>query len=180
VTPVSGPVVIEPFDPARHDRAGFSSGTDQVDNFLKKSANKLSKADNLRVFAMVDAAGALIGFYAMNAHAIDYTDLPARLARTRPGNGCIPAAFISMIGVDSRYQGRGYGGDLLVDCLSRILRASGEIGVAVVMLDILDCGDPVLVAKRTRLCQSYGFIALASNPLRLFLPLATFRALLQD
>jgi len=166
---------IEPFDPDRHDRAAFASGVDAVDNFLKKTANKLARADNLRLYAMTDAAGALIGFYALNAHAIDYAELPGKYARTRPGHGSIPAAYISMIGVDARHQGRGYGGDLLVDALTRVVQAADAIGIAVVILDVLDDGDPVQVARRKALYESYGFQPLPSRPLRLFLPLATVR-----
>jgi ribosomal protein S18 acetylase RimI-like enzyme len=170
---------IESFDPDRHDRAAFASGVDAVDNFLKKTANKLARADNLRLYAMTDAAAALIGFYALNAHAIDYAELPAKYARTRPGHGSIPAAYISMIGVDARHQGRGYGGDLLVDALTRIAQAADAIGIAVVILDVLDDGDPVQVARRKALYESYGFQPLPSRPLRLFLPLATVRQLLR-
>lgn len=170
--------IIEPLDPEKHDRAAFSCGLEQVDNFLKRTANKLAKADNLRVFVMTTPDGDLIGFYALNAHAVDYTDLPGKFARSRPGHGSIPAAYISMIGVDQRHQSKGYGGDLLVDALTRITRIADDIGIALVMLDVLDCGNPVMVQKRKTLYASYGFAALSSNPLRLFLPLATVRNLL--
>lgn len=169
---------IEPLDPARHDRAGFSCGIEQVDNFFRKTANKLTKADNLRVFVMSDAEGEILGFHALNAHSVDYGDLPPRFARNRPGHGQIPAAYISMIGVDERHQGHGYGGDLLVDSLTRIARAADAIGIAVAMLDVLDCGDPDQVERRKRLYQGYGFIPLPSHPLRLFIPVATVRVLL--
>jgi ribosomal protein S18 acetylase RimI-like enzyme len=177
-SPRLGSTWIEPFDPARHDRTAFSCGVDAVDNFLKRTANKLAQADNLRLFAMTDVAGALIGFYALNAHAIDYADLPARYARTRPGHGSLPAAYISMIGLDARHQGHGYGGDLLVDALTRIAQAAEAIGIAVVILDVLDDGDAGQVARRKSLYDGYGFQPLASRPLRLFLPLATIRQLL--
>lgn len=170
--------IIEPLDPEKHDRAAFSCGLEQVDNFLKRTANKLAKADNLRVFVMTTPDGDLIGFYALNAHAVDYTDLPGKFARSRPGHGSIPAAYISMIGVDQRHQGKGYGGDLLVDALTRITRIADDIGIALVMLDVLDCSNPVMVQKRKTLYESYGFAALSSNPLRLFLPLATVQNLL--
>lgn len=170
--------IIEPFDPEKHDRTAFSCGIEQVDNFFKKTANKLSKSGNLRLWLMTDAKGGLIGFYAINAHSVDYQDLPPRYARTRPGHGQIPAAYISMIGVDQGVQGKGYGGDLLIDCLGRLAQASQALGVAVVMLDVLDCGDPEKVQRRLALYRGYGFEPLASNPLRLFLPMATVRALL--
>jgi ribosomal protein S18 acetylase RimI-like enzyme len=169
---------IEPFDPERHDRAAFACGVEAVDNFLKKTANKLARADNLRLYAMTDPSGALIGFYALNAHAIDYAELPSRYARTRPGHGSIPAAYISMIGVDARHQGHGYGGDLLVDALTRITQAADAIGIAVVILDVLDDGDAEQVARRKLLYESYGFQPLPSRPLRLFLPLAAVRQLI--
>lgn len=171
---------IEPLDPEKHDRAAFSCGVEQVDNFFKRTANKLVTADNLRVFVMTAPAGDVIGFYALNAHAIDYSDLPAKYARTRPRHGGIPAAYISMIGVDSRHQGKGYGGDLLVDGLARIASAAENIGIAVVMLDVLNCGDAERVAKRKALYEGYGFTPIPSNPLRLFLPLATVLTLLKS
>jgi ribosomal protein S18 acetylase RimI-like enzyme len=170
--------IIGPLDPQKHDRAAFSCGVDQVDNFFKKTANKLVNADNLRVFVMTTPIGDVIGFYALNAHAVDYGDLPDRFARTRPGHGSTPAAFISMIGVDLRHQGAGYGGDLLVDALTRIARAAESVGIAVVLLDVLDDGIPGNVARRKALYESYGFAPLPSRPLRLFLLLATVRRLL--
>ena len=169
---------IEPFDPDRHDRAAFACGVETVDNFLKKTANKLARADNLRLYAMTDADGALVGFYALNAHAIDYAELPAKFARTRPGHGSIPAAYISMIGVDARYQGRGFGGDLLADALTRIALAADAIGIAVAILDVLDDGGAETVARRKALYEGYGFQPLPSRPLRLFMPLATVRELI--
>ena len=170
--------LIEPFDPDKHDRTAFSCGVEQVDNFFKKTANKLANAGNLRVHVMTAPDGVVIGFYALNAHAIDYQDLPAKYARTRPAHGSIPAAFLSMIGVDQRYAGQGYGGDLLVDALLRVARAAEHMGIAVVVLDVLDDGNPHLVERRMRLYAGYGFQVLPSNPLRMFLPVGTIRQML--
>jgi hypothetical protein len=174
------PYVIEAFDPARHDRAGFSCGVAAVDNTFKKTANKLAEAGNVRLFVMVSADQALIGFYAINAHAVDYVDLPKRFARARPGHGSIPAAFIAMIGRDQRYSGAGFGGDLLVDALRRIAQAADSLGIAVVLLDVLDCGDSHRTARRKALYESYGFQSLPSNPTRLFLPLNAIRNLMAE
>lgn len=98
--------IIEPFDPARHHRAAFLCGIEQVDSYFHKTANKLAKADNVRLYAMVAPDGTVIGFYALNAHSVHYGDLPAKYARTRPAHGSIPAAYISLIGRDQRYRGR--------------------------------------------------------------------------
>lgn len=172
--------LIEPFDPDRHDRAAFSCGIEQVDNYFRKTANKLAKAGNVRLYVMVAPDGSVVGFYAINAHAVHHDELPKRFSRARPSHGSIPAAYISMIGRDGKFRGQGFGGDLLVDALRRIARAADQVGIAVVMLDVLDCGDPARVARRKALYEGYGFTALVSNPLRLFLPVATVRALLSE
>jgi GNAT superfamily N-acetyltransferase len=170
---------IEAFAPNRHDRAGFDCGVDAVDNFFRQTASKLNRANNTRVFVLCgDTSPELIGFYAINAHSVDYQDLPKRFARARPRHGHIPAAYISMIGVDQRHAGHGWGGDLLVDALIRIAGASKQIGLAVVMMDVLDCGDAALTDKRLSLYMRYGFQALPSHKLRLFMPVETIRKLL--
>ena len=174
----SPPNIIAPLDPDKHDRAAFSCGVEQVDNFFKRTVNKLASAGNLRVFVLTAAEGDLIGFYALNAHSVDFAELPPKYARTRPGHGSIPAAYISMIGVDGRYQGQGFGGDLLVDGLRRIANAADNVGIAIVMLDVLDCGDETKTTKRKALYEGYGFAPLPSHPLRLLMPLATVRKLL--
>ena len=85
-----------------------------------------------------------------------------------------------MIARDRRFSGSGFGGDLLVDAMRRIAAAAEGLGLAVVMLDVLDCGDLERVARRKALYESYGFTPLPSNPLRMFLPLATVRALIEE
>lgn len=170
--------VIEPLDPVKHDRAAFFCGVSQVDNFFKKTANKLSKADNVRVYTMTDDGKSVIGFYAINTHSIHYSELPEKYAKTRPSHGNIPAAYISMIGRDEKYKGGGYGGDLLVDCLKRIAGIAEQIGTAVVLLDVLECGDAERTKRRIDLYTGYGFQTLPSNSMRMFLPVATIKGLL--
>ena len=179
-TASGGKNTIELFDPDKHDRTAFSCGVEQVDNYFKKTANKLAKADNARVYVMTAPGGAVVGFYALNAHAVGYSDLPAKYARTRPAHGSIPAAFLSMIGVDQRFAGQGFGGDLLVDALLRVAQAAEMAGIAVVVLDVLDDGNPELVERRAKLNAGYGFQPLPSNPRRMFLPMATVRKLTED
>jgi ribosomal protein S18 acetylase RimI-like enzyme len=83
-----------------------------------------------------------------------------------------------MIGRDQRHSGSGFGADLLVDALRRIAQAADSLGIAVVLLDVLNCGDPGRTARRQSLYESYGFQPLPSNPSRLFLSLNVIRELL--
>ncbi|WP_311789049.1 GNAT family N-acetyltransferase [Ferirhizobium litorale] len=170
--------IIEPLDASRHDRAAFTCGVEQVDNFFQKTANKLQKSDHFRVFVMTQNGGPVIGFYAINSHAVDYTELPKRFARDRSGHGSIPAAYISMIVRDSKFADAGYGRDLSIDCLTRIARMSDDIGTAIVMLDVLDCGDAERTERRVKLYKEYGFQPLPTNPMRMFIPFATIKKML--
>ena len=164
---------VEAFDPARHDRAAFGSGVAAVDNYLKGTANKLAKAGNVRLWVMTDEDQRLAGFYALNAHAVQYTDRPPRYARTRPGHGSIPAAFIAMMGRDARFAGQGVGALLLADALMRIERAASTLGIAVVLLDVLECGDPIRTQSRRSFYEGFGFASLPSRPERMMLPVKT-------
>lgn len=180
VSDISRPLKFEPFDPEIHDRTAFSCGVDQVDNYFRKTANKLQKAGNVRVSVLLDADEQLLGFYAANAHSVDYGELPKKYARARPSHGSIPAAFISMIGVDQRYQGNGLGGLLLVEALKNLARASETLGIAVVLMDVLDCGNEEATKRRLDLYIGYGFTKLENAPLRLFIPIQDARVLLTE
>lgn len=173
-------VSIEALDTDRHDRAAFSSGVGQVDNFLQKTAGKLLKGGTAKVFVVVaphQNPNQILGFYSINAHSVGYGELPNRYRRYALPGGSIPAAFIGMMGVTQEAQGHGIGGLLLADALKGAYLASHRVGTAVVMLDVLDCGNPEAVDRRQRLYDGYGFQSLPSSPLRMFMPMATVAAL---
>lgn len=170
--------VIEPFDSDKHNRAGFSCGVEGIDNYFRKTANAFAKADLVRFYVMADSGGAVIGFHTVNAHSVACEELPDGSVRRQPRHGNIPAAYISMMGRHVAHCKKGYGSALLVDALKRIARAADAIGVAVVMLDVFDCGDPEKIERRKALYGSFGFAPLPSNGLRMFLPMKTVRDLL--
>jgi GNAT superfamily N-acetyltransferase len=169
-----------PLDTNRHDRNSFTCGVTQVDNFFRSTANKLAKADNIRVHVLETSAGRVVGFYALNAHSISYSDLPERFAKDRPQHGDIPAVYLAMIGIDQKYQNQGFGGAILAEALAKISGAADTVGIKVVLLDILDCGNADLVERRRSLYERYGFLPLPGKPLRYFIPLATVRKLLES
>ena len=102
-------IIRQAFEYYLDDIEDLRCGVAAVDNYFKKTANKLAESGNVRLFVMVNADQALIGLYAINAHAVE-------------GQGSIPAAFIAMIDRDVRFSGAGFGADLLVDALRGALR----------------------------------------------------------
>ncbi|MGI9366654.1 MAG: GNAT family N-acetyltransferase [Rhizobiaceae bacterium] len=170
---------IEPFDPRNHDRAAFSCGVSQIDNFLKLTAKKGSKANFIRIWVVANDDNSIVGFYGINMHAINIKDMPFSYAKKAMKHGMLPAAFTTMIGVDKTQQGNGIGSALVADALSRIARVSEDIGTCVVMLDVFDDGDVDAVARRKKSYEEFGFIPLPDQPLRLFMSVETTRALLR-
>ena len=70
---------IEHFDPARHNRAGFSCGVDRLDNFLKLNAKKQQKDDMTRVYVAVeDGSADILGYHAINLGMMNVDELAKR------------------------------------------------------------------------------------------------------
>lgn len=166
----------EPLDPARHDRAAFTCGVERLDNFLKRTAKKHQKGDFTRVWvATAPDDTSILGYYAINAHSLEGDELPGALTRGAPRNG-IPTAYLSMIAVHNDAQGQGIGVLLMADALKRMLVASDQIGLAAVLLDVLDDDGEVAYEARKRFYEGMGFKSFPSQPSRMFLTIKDIRA----
>ncbi|MEL6506126.1 MAG: GNAT family N-acetyltransferase [Pseudomonadota bacterium] len=167
---------IEPLDPARHDRAAFTCRVERLDNFLNRTANKHQKGDFTRVWgATAPDDTSILGYYAINAHSLEGEELPGALTRNAPRNG-IPTAYLSMIAVHNRAQGQGIGVLLMADALKRMLRASEQIGLAAVLLDVLNDDGEEAYEARKRFYEKMGFKSFPSQPSRMFLTIKEIRA----
>lgn len=168
--------LIQAFDPDRHDRTAFSCGVDRIDNFLNVTARKHHDGDFTRVFvAMRPDETAVMGYYALNAHSLSGPDIPGELAKRGPRHA-IPAAYLSMIGIDSREQGNGLGVILLADALKRIMKAADAIGLKAVVLDVVDDDGPEAYGRRRAFYQRMGFRSFPSRESRMFLTVKDIRA----
>lgn len=174
--PDTGHLLIEPLEPGKHDRAAFSCGVDRLDNFLKRTARKQQAGNFTRMWvAGFPDSRTIAGYYALNAHSLEGTDLPASLTKGAPGSGAIPAVYLSMIAVDRRHQARGLGRVLLADALRRAEAAAQEVGLKAVVLDVIDDGGPEAAARRRAFHERMGFRTFPSRPSRMFIAMATVR-----
>ena len=177
----AGRIVIEPFDPARHDRSDFSCGTERLDNFLRFSARKRQQDDFTRVFvAVAEGSPGILGYYALNAHAVATGELGADRPRRAPNTGSIPAIYLSMIAVDRSRQGKGLGSDLVVDALGRALLVAGEVGLKLVVLDVIDDAGNEAFARRMAFYGRLGFQSFQDRPERMFITIDTIRGMFGD
>lgn len=167
---------IQAFDPDLHDRASFSCGLERIDNFLKITARKHQDGDFTRVYVATRAdSAAIIGYYALNAHSLAGPEAPDALSKRGPRHS-IPAAYLSMIGVNVREQGIGLGVILLADALKRVLRAADSIDLKAVVLDVVDDDGDDAYRRRLAFYRRMGFCSFPSRESRMFLAMKDIRA----
>lgn len=169
-------IFIEPLDPVKHDRNSFSCGASRLDNFLKRTPRKHQAGSFSRVWVATDGRSSqILGYYALNAHALEGDDPPKGLTRHAPRHGAIPAVYLSMIAVDRRQQGLGIGRILLADALARTASAAEQVRIKAVVLDVIEDGGKELTVKRRAFYSAMGFESLPKRPLRMFIGIETIR-----
>lgn len=115
---MTDPYRIEPL--ARfHNRAAFSSGKRQIDDWFRTRTGQASRRGIATVHVMVDnATDAVIGFSTLSNFTILAADFPPRPGKGLPDRILLPAHLIGQLAVDTREQRKGYGSILLFDALS--------------------------------------------------------------
>ncbi len=170
---------IERFVLNAHDTKALNCGKPSLDAYIRDaaSADELSRAAT--VFVMVDPAEAatrcrIMGYYTLSAFAFQ-RDQARRRDRDKslPGYRTVPALLIGRFARDLQFQGRGVGSALFLAALSKSLRLSEELAIAVVVVHALDD-----VAARFYIHQ--GFTAFKDEPRHLYYPVATIAAALAN
>ncbi len=162
-------ICIEPFDRDKHDRTAFSCGEPRIDNYIQRSTSKRQDQNFSRVFvACLDDSDPVIGFYSLNAHAIDVSSLPEASKKKLPQYPAVPAVYLSMIGVDTKHQSNGLGSYLLADALKRAAVAAENIGIHFLVLNALN-------DKAAELYRRFGFIDLPGHEPRMLLTMTAIQ-----
>lgn len=159
---------IAPLDPA-HDRHTFTSGSEPLDRYVRQQVTQDIRRRVTACFVAIEQSSQRIaGYYTLASASISLVDFPANVAKRLPRYPSVSAVRMGRLAVDQTFQGRGVGGALLADALARALRA--EIAAYALVVDAKD-------ETAAAFYRHHGFIAFASQPLTLFLPLATAQAL---
>lgn len=157
--------MIEPLG-KHHQRASFSCGQPDLDDWFRRRASQDAKRNVARVFVAVDEEMGVIGFYSLSSFALSIRDLPEEIARKLPRYDAIPAARIGRLARDERARGRGVGELLLADAIRRVLGAGRSIAVFAIVVDAKD-------ERAASFYEAFGFRGFPLQPRRLFLPTAT-------
>jgi ribosomal protein S18 acetylase RimI-like enzyme len=149
----------------KHERSLFRCGEDSLDRYFQTQATQDMRRRIANCFVAVDTVtNDVAAYYTISAASIPLVDLPPDETKRLPRYPTVPAVRIGRLAVDQRFQGRGLGAALLADAASRTLKAD----VAAFTL-LVDAKNDQAVA----FYQRFGFRVLASQPRKLFLPLAT-------
>jgi GNAT superfamily N-acetyltransferase len=154
------PIRIEPL--GTHNRATFSSGQPELDDWFLRCASQDAKRNVARVFVARDEELGVIGFYSLSAYTLALTDLPQEIARRLPRYDAIPAALIGRLARDERVRGQGIGELLLADAVRRVLGAGQSMAVFAIVADAKD-------ERAVNFYRAFGFAPFPLRPNRLFL-----------
>lgn len=120
-----------------HDLSRFDCGHPELDNWLRKSALHARAMGTARTFVWVDeSAVAVAGYYLVAPHLVERADMPSAVGRGSPDQ--ILAVLLARLALGREYQGRGLGGQLLVDALELIVGNARRVGGRLVVVDAID------------------------------------------
>jgi GNAT superfamily N-acetyltransferase len=170
---------IEEFDPARHDRAGFSCGVERLDSYLKLAAKRRQTEDMTRVHVVVaDGGAAILGYHAINLGMMDVTEL-AKWPRGAPAHGELPVLFLGQVAVSQAAQGQGLGSILMHHVFEKACRISDAAGCFALVLDVMDDGGEAAHARRCAWYRAFGFQDFASRAGRMFMTMKQVRGIVE-
>ena len=151
--------------PRDHDRSTFRSGSEPLDRYFREQVSQDLRRHIATCFVAVDSkTGEVAGYYTLTATSIPLDLLPERTAKKLPRYPVVPAALLGRLAIASGFQGKGLGAVLLGDALVRTARA--ELGVFAMVVDAKD-------ETAQRFYEHHGFVSLAGENRRLYLPMAT-------
>lgn len=163
------PWSIQPLTSA-FDVSGFDCGEVSLNSFLQRHALSNDKAGLGRTFIAIEAGQTQIqGYFTLSTGSVRFDVIPDHLKKRLPKYP-IPTVHIGRLAVDVRFQGKGLGETLLVEALRKAAAASSGVGVYAV--DVIALHD-----RAKGFYLKYGFVEMLDQPLHLFLPIATARAM---
>jgi GNAT superfamily N-acetyltransferase len=156
-----------------HDRDGFDCGSEPLNLFLKQTARQHAERGISRTFVLVDEGASvpkpIIGFFSLNLCQIKSESLSADEARKLPRD--VSGIRLGRLAVAKAHQRQGLGKILLVAAMGKFIEIFNTAGGIGLFVDAKD-------QEARRYYGQFGFAALPSNELELFLPVKTIQAAL--
>ena len=127
---VAAPVLLD----ATHDLTAFDCGEQTLNEWLQRRARSNAANGASHTYVACDN-GAVAGYYALAAGAVDVATAPGRFKRNMPDP--IPVVVLGRLAAANSHKGKGLGRALFRDAGLRVLQAAGIIGVRGVLVDAI-------------------------------------------
>lgn len=144
-----------------HDLEPFHSGTDSLDQWLKRRARANQESGASRTYVTAEAER-VIGYYCLASGALDLAAAPGAVRRNMPDP--IPMVILGRLAVDAGWHGRGIGAALLQDAVLRTAQAAAILGIRGLLVHAIS-------DRAKAFYERYGFTASPANPMTLVLSL---------
>ena len=122
----------------QHDTSTFTSGELSLDEWLRTQALPSQHKGTGRVYVLTDDAdptGRVLAYYTLSTHLIERQDLTRKLGRGMPAQ--LPAVLLGKLAVDASAQGRGLGGRVLAEAITRVVALAEQVGFRYLIVDAL-------------------------------------------
>ena len=153
-----------------HDRDGFDCGSEPLNLFLKQTARQHAARGISRTFVLVEAGASerkpILGFFSLNLCQIKSESLSPQEAKKLPRD--VAGIRLGRLAVAKEYQRQGIGKTLLVAAMGKFIEIFNTAGGIGLFVDAKD-------QEAKRYYEQFGFVALPSNELELFLPVRTIQ-----
>lgn len=153
-----------------HDREGFDCGSEPLNSFLKQTARQHAERGISRTFVLMDEGASapkpIIGFFSLNLCQIKSESLSANETKKLPRD--VSGIRLGRLAVAKAYQRQGIGKTLLVAAMQKFMEIFNTAGGIGLFVDAKD-------QEAKRYYEQFGFVALPSNELELFLPVKTIQ-----
>lgn len=145
-----------------HDRQAFDCGRQELNDWLVRVARQHQDKGLSKTFVATQeqTPDRICGYYALTLAELENRHLPEGWRKKLPQR--IPGVRLGRLAVDKQYHGKGLGGLLIVDALTRARRIYTEAGGIGLFVDAID-------EQAAGYYLRLGFQAAPDNPLLLFL-----------
>jgi GNAT superfamily N-acetyltransferase len=145
-----------------HDIREFNSGKPELDSWLKSHALRAERERTATTYILADD-NRVFGYYSLAAHSVERGTIGGgRLARNAPDP--VPALLLARLAVDTAWQGKGIGADLLAHAMNTTQTVGALIGLRAIIVDPIDDRAKAFYSR-------YGFREFPALPSRMFYPL---------
>jgi GNAT superfamily N-acetyltransferase len=149
-----------------HDRARFTCGQADLDEFLKRFAMQQMRKNLTVVRVLVDSErpSEILGFYSLSAAQIEVATMQESDRKALPRYP-LPCFRMGRLACSSEHQSRGIGRALIGLAVSRCVEAKTHVAAYALIVDAKDENAKAFYLH-------YGFAEMMDSPMSLYLPLA--------